>query len=125
MNSAAFCKGGKKGKVVELSHWSRGPSLSRARSAGRHEDRWGNRCHRQIPKASRRLLLSKCMRCPGRCVVLMCLPLCKEKSELYSTQSNSLSLSRSEGRAVSCQRPVKSKPWDCLQDDTSRCLRIS
>lgn len=36
----------------------------------------------------------------------MCLPLCKEKSELDSAQSNSLSFSRSEGRAVGCRRSV-------------------
>jgi len=27
MKSAAFCKGEKKGKMAELSQWSRGPSL--------------------------------------------------------------------------------------------------
>lgn len=34
MNSAAFCKGGKKGEVAELSHRSWGPSSSRAMRAG-------------------------------------------------------------------------------------------
>lgn len=95
MNSAAFCKEGKMGKMAELSYWSRGPE-----PRGQVE----KLLVQADPNES---LTSAFQMLPGQCLISMCLSLCREKSKLHSTWSSSLSLSRSVGWAVSCWRLVK------------------